>query len=134
MKTFSSFHSSCLAKPSLKIRTTNAIFWISLGIFRDYGLTSIFFRNITFLFFNIESWNFQHLFEMKFSDWVEIYWGFTKLYFKKILKVSAVYLDQKKFLFLRKIFFRLLSLNMPREIQKMAFAVLIFSEGFGMNE
>ena len=26
------------AKPSLKIRTASAIFWIYLGIFRDYGL------------------------------------------------------------------------------------------------
>ena len=29
-------------KPSLKIRTANTIFWISLGIFRDYGLKKIF--------------------------------------------------------------------------------------------
>ena len=44
-----------------------------------------------------------------------------------MLKVSAFYLEkQKKFCFyLKKIFFR------PREIQKMALAVLIFSEGFG---
>ena len=27
-------------KPSLKIRTANAIFWISLGIFRDYVFTN----------------------------------------------------------------------------------------------
>ena len=30
-----------------------------------YGLRNIFCRNKTFLFFNIESWNFQHLFEKK---------------------------------------------------------------------
>ena len=53
-------------KPSLKIRTASAIFWIYLGIFRDYRLKNIFFRNKTFLFFKIESWNFQHLFENKF--------------------------------------------------------------------
>ena len=29
-------------KPSLKIRTASAIFWIYLGIFRDYGLKNIF--------------------------------------------------------------------------------------------
>ena len=29
-------------KPSLKIRTANAIFWISLGIFRDYGQKNFF--------------------------------------------------------------------------------------------
>jgi hypothetical protein len=38
------------AKPSLKIRTASAILWISLCIFRDYGLKDIFFRNKTFFF------------------------------------------------------------------------------------
>ena len=42
-------------KPSLKIRTANAICWNSLGLFRDYGLNYIFFRNKTFLLFKIES-------------------------------------------------------------------------------
>ena len=42
-------------KPSLKIRTASAFFWIYLGIFRDYGLKNIFFRNKTFLFLKIES-------------------------------------------------------------------------------
>ena len=43
-------------KPSLKIRTASAIFWNYLGIFRNYGLKYIFFRNKTFfLFFKIES-------------------------------------------------------------------------------
>ena len=37
--------------------------WNYLGLFRDYGLDHIFFRNKTFLFFKIESWNFQNLFE-----------------------------------------------------------------------
>ena len=37
-------------KPSLKIRTASTIFWIYLGIFRDYGLNNIFFRNKTFFF------------------------------------------------------------------------------------
>ena len=31
------------AKPSLKIRTAKPIFWISLGMFRDYGLKKFFF-------------------------------------------------------------------------------------------
>ena len=39
----------------------------SVGLFRDYGLNHIFFRNKTFLFFKIESWNFQHLFEKEFQ-------------------------------------------------------------------
>jgi hypothetical protein len=41
-------------KLSLKIKTASAIFWIYLGILRDYGLKNIFFRNKTFLFFKIE--------------------------------------------------------------------------------
>ena len=45
-------------KPSMKIRTASAIFWIYLDIFRDKGLKNIFlFRNKTFLFFKIEIWN-----------------------------------------------------------------------------
>ena len=31
------------SKPSLKIRTASAIFWIYPGIFRDYGLKNSFF-------------------------------------------------------------------------------------------
>ena len=56
------------SKPSLKIRTARAIFWIYLGISRDYGLRNVYFRNKTFLFFKIESWNFQHLFEIEFCE------------------------------------------------------------------
>ena len=37
-------------------------------MFRDYGQKNIFFRNKTFLFFKIESWNFQHLFANKFHE------------------------------------------------------------------
>ena len=43
------------SKTSLKIGAANAICWNSLGLFRDYGLNYIFFRNKTFLFFKIES-------------------------------------------------------------------------------
>ena len=56
------------SKPSLKIRTTSAIFWNHLGIFRNYDLNYILFRNKTFLFFKIESLNFQHLFEKEFRE------------------------------------------------------------------
>ena len=55
-------------KPSLKIGTAIAICWNSLSLFRDYGLNYTFFRNKTFLFFKIESWNFQHLFEKEFRE------------------------------------------------------------------
>ena len=33
-----------------------------------YSLKNIFIRNKTFLFFKIENWNFQHLFEIKFRE------------------------------------------------------------------
>ena len=83
-----------LAKPSLKIRTASAIFWNYLGIFRDYGL---FEKDI--------SWNLTKcqliqviqtivisIFFYQLSDWVEVFWGFTKLCFKQMLKISAFYL------------------------------------------
>ena len=56
-----------LSKPSLKIRTPNAICWNYRDLFRDYGLNYIFFRNKPF-FFKKESWNFQHLFEKEFRE------------------------------------------------------------------
>ena len=123
-------------KPSLKIRTANAIFWIYLGC--TYGLKNIFFRNKTFLFLKIESWKFQHLFEIEFretsqnfnsfslfrqfyfhffyrlSDKVEILWDFMKFFFKQILKVSAFCLENKKVLFLKKIFFNPLPISKPK--------------------
>ena len=107
-----------LTKPSLKIRIASAIFWDYLGMCRDYGQKNILFRNKTFLFFKIESWNFQHLFEIEFHETsqnfnsirqliekmkITILWGFTKFFYKQMLKVSAFYLEQQKSLFLKKI-------------------------------
>ena len=51
-----------------------------------------------------------------------------------MLKVSAFYLEKQKRFFPEKLFFWPSSLNMPRKIQKMAFAVLIFSEGFDKGD
>ena len=97
-------------KPSLKIDCFDV----------DNGLKNIIFRNKTFLFFKIESWNFQHLFETEFREtsqnfnsirqpiekmkitivWISCMswnlWGSTKFYFKQILKVSAFYLEKQK--------------------------------------
>ena len=58
---------------------------------------------------------------------------FHHILVKQIMKVSAFYLEKQKSFIPKKIFFRPLAVNMPREIQKMALAVLIFSEGFGNN-
>ena len=57
-----------IPKPSRKIRAASTIFWIYLGIFRDYNLKNIHFVNKTFLFFKIKSWNFQNLFEKWFCE------------------------------------------------------------------
>ena len=64
----------------------------------------------------------------QFSDWVEILWGFMKCFFKQMLKVSTFYLKNKKVLFLKKIFFRPLSISK----QKSFVYWLNFPEGFGL--
>ena len=114
---------SCIErpKPSLKIRTANSIFWISLGIFRDYSLK-------TFLFIKIENWNFQHLFEIEFRETSQnfnSYGSFRQLlfsffigclielkfckvsqfFFNQMLKVSAFYLEKRKSFILKKEYF-----------------------------
>ena len=86
-----------------KLGQQSAICCNSLCLFRDNGLNCIFFRNKTFLFFKIESWNclknnlvkplkisthsahsdnFYFHFFYRLSDGVEILWGFTKFFFK----------------------------------------------------
>ena len=95
-----------LPKPSRKIRTLLGHLLDGLRTILAYCETwlRLYFRNKTFLFFKIESWNFQHLFEkefhetsqnfksiihpwkLKLSEWaelVEILWGFTKFLFPK---------------------------------------------------
>ena len=47
----------------------------------------------------------------EWAQWVEICWGFTKFFFKHMLKISAFYLVKQKNLFLTKIWFRLLSIS-----------------------
>ena len=142
---------SVLPKPSLKIRIANAICWNSLVLFRDYGLHHILFRNKTFLFFKIESWNFQHLFEKKSCEpsqnfnsirqWIKI--GNRKClnelkfcevsqnsFFKQMLKVSAFYLERQKS-FIPKILFFLSRCQYQNK--KALFTDPIFSEGFELN-
>ena len=51
-------------KPSLKIGSVSKCFCFDI----DYGLNHISFRTKTFLFYNIENWNFQHLFEKKIHE------------------------------------------------------------------
>ena len=64
-------------------------FWNYLGMFRDYGL-NFFFRNKTCLFFKIESWKFQHLFENEFCETSQSFNSFSsfrQLLFKFFLLV-----------------------------------------------
>ena len=108
-----------------KLGYRSAIWWNYLGLFKDYGFDHIFFRYKTFFCFFCR--NFQHLFKKWFrettqtfnsftsfrqfsfyffyqlSDWVEIDWGFTKLFFKQMLKISAFILKIQKVLFLKEI-------------------------------
>ena len=59
-------------------------------------------------------------------------WNFVRKFnFKQKLKVSAFYLEKQKSFSSKKVFFKPKPLNMPRQIQKMALADIIFSEGFG---
>ena len=76
------------SKPSLKIRTTSAIFWDYLGMFRDYGQNNIYFRNKTFLFLKIERWNFQHLFENEFRETWQSFSSFWHLLFTLVVWLS----------------------------------------------
>ena len=50
-----------------QIESASALFWNYLGLFGDYG-QKIFFLRITFFFFKMKSWNFQHLFENEFRE------------------------------------------------------------------
>ena len=59
------FSWTTLTKPSLKIGSVNKAF---LFCYWQQLRKNIFFRNKTFLFFKVESWNFQHLFEKEFRE------------------------------------------------------------------
>ena len=89
-------------KASLKIRTANAIFCISLGILRDYCLKIFFVFQERKLKLSVKISTHSaysdncYFLSYGLSDWVETLWGFTKFYFKQMLKV----------LFLKKIFFK----------------------------
>ena len=121
--------------------------WNSPAPFRDYDLDHIVFRNKTFLFFKIESWNFQQLFEKEFHfnsirqqiekmkitivwmSWMS--WNFVR--FHKILfqtdAESFNFLSWKKKIFLKKYFLG----RCQYQNKKALFTDPIFSEGFGLQ-
>ena len=111
--------------PSLKIGSVNKAFLIWYW----QRLKNILFRNKTFLFFKIESWNFQHLFENEFRETSQSFnsfrqllctffllvvwlsWNFVRFHkFKFQTEPQLSILKNKKVLFLRKIFFKPISI------------------------
>ena len=70
-----------------------------------YSLKNIFFRSKTFLFFKIESWNFQNLLERAFRETSQNFnsirqpietMKITIVWIKQMLKASAFYLEKRK--------------------------------------
>ena len=119
-----------------------------------YGLKNIFFKKKTFLFFKIESWNFQNQFKIEFCEpsqnfnvfssfrqllfsfFLSVVWlSWTFVRFHKILfqtdaeSFSFLSWKTKKVLFLKEIFFRPLSISK----QKRFVYWLNFPEGFGRS-
>jgi hypothetical protein len=70
-------------KPSRKIESVNkaVLFWYWLRP------KTYFFRKKTFLFFKIESWIFQHLFEREFHETSQKFCAFRQLLFSFFLSV-----------------------------------------------
>ena len=56
------------------------------------------------------------IFFYRLSDWVEILWGFTKFFFKLILKVSAFYLEKQKSFIPKKNIFKPLSISKQKKL------------------
>ena len=73
-----------------KLGQQSAICWNSLGLFRDYGINHIFSTHSAY------SNNPYFNFICPLSDWVEILWGFTKFFFKPMLKILVFYLEKQK--------------------------------------
>ena len=112
-----------------KLGQQSAICLNSLGLFRDYGLNYIFvfnsfssFRQFLFPFFQNVVWL------------SEILWGFTKFFFKQMLKISAFYLEKQNS-FIPKKYNLGRSLYIGQESSnRWCFAVPNFSEGFGFQD
>ena len=85
------------SKPSLKIRTANAICWNYLCLFRDYGLDHVFLRIKLFCFFRIGSRNFQHMFEKEFHETSKNFNSFTSFKQSLFLFFLSVVRSKLKF-------------------------------------
>ena len=107
------------------------------------------------MFFKIESWNLQHLFKIEFRETSQNFnsnrqpiekiknnnclnelkwWGFTKFYFKQMLKVSAFYHEkQKSFIPKKNIFLAVVSKH-AKIIPKDVASCPIFQWRFWLNQ
>ena len=79
------FNCNFKAKPSLKIRTASATFWNYLGIFRDYGLKNIFFRNKVFVFQDRKL-------KLSASVWKRISSNLTKFQLIQLIQTIAIFI------------------------------------------
>ena len=102
------------------------ICWLKKELSMVHGTLHIFFRNKTFLFVKIESWNFQHLFDLGFRETLQYFslfrpshnillWGlkvvrmswnfvsFHKMIYQRDFRFQISILTNKKVLFLKKI-------------------------------
>ena len=95
-----------------------------IGIFRDNSLKH-FFRNKTFLFFKIESRNFQHLFKKEF---LKPHKNFNSIRQIEKIEIGAFYLEKQKSFIAKKY-------NLGRSFcsNRWHFAVPIFREGFSLK-
>ena len=99
---------------------------------------NIFLRNKTFLFFKIESWKFQFLFEiwLLFSFFLLVFWlswhflRFHEILFEQMLKISVFYLIKQKSFIPKK--YNLGSSQYQNK--KALFTDPIFSNGFGFQQ
>ena len=89
-----------------KLGQQSANCWNYLGLFRDYDFDHILFKIKTFLFYKIENWNFQHLFEKEFRETSQNFNSIRQPIEK--MKITIVWISWMSWNFVRfhKIFFQ----------------------------
>ena len=118
-------------KPSGKLRRHTPSFGCILAV----RPKKYFFRNKTFLFFKIESWNFQHLFEKEVRETSQNFNSFSsfrQFHFNcSVVQLSWNCVRFHEILFLNRCW--KFHFSILKKFQQMAFAVPIFNEGFGTH-
>ena len=67
-----------------KLGQQSAICWNSIGLFRDYGLNSIIFRNKTFFVFQ------DRMLKLSASVWKRISWNLTKFQLIQVIQTIVI--------------------------------------------